>query len=59
MELIGQLIGLSIIGWVFLMLSWIVPRFVKDTLNKSFWGAVISAFALGVFVSAAIVNMMK
>ena len=50
---------LSIIGWVFLMISWIVPRFVKDGMNKSFWGAVISAFALGVFVSAAIVNMMK
>lgn len=50
---------LSIIGWVFLMMSWIVPRFVKDEMNKSFWGGVISAFALGVFVSAAIIHMMK
>lgn len=50
---------LSIIGWVVLGTSWILPRFIKNEMNKSFWGAVLSAFALGVFVSAAIVNMMK
>ena len=50
---------LSIIGWVALILSWILPRFIKDETDKSFWGAGLSAFALGVFVSALIVNIMK
>ena len=50
---------LNVIGWVVLGTSWIVPRFIKNEMDKSFWGAVLSAFALGVFVSAAVVHMMK
>jgi hypothetical protein len=50
---------LSVIGWVSLITSWIVPRFVKDETDKSFWGGALSAFALGVFVSALVVSIMK
>ena len=50
---------LTIIGWVTLITSWVLPRFIKSEFSKSYWGGVISAFALGVFISAAIVHMMK
>ena len=48
---------LTIIGWVALITSWVLPRFIKDKTDKSFWGASFSAFALGIFVGALITSM--
>jgi putative copper export protein len=39
-----------IVGWVVLILSWIVPPFIKDTLKKRFVGMVLSALAVGIFI---------
>ena len=53
---------LAVIGWTFLISSWLVP-FVMGKLNKDehkhMVGALLSAFALGVFVSQAVVMLMK
>ena len=50
---------LSIIGWGFLIMSWIVPYMMKDKMNKHFVGAVLAAFASGIFLSALVVNLIK
>lgn len=50
---------LYVTGWVALISSWVLPRFVKNELDKSFWGGVLSAFALGVFVAGGIMMWMK
>ena len=50
---------LNVIGWAVLTTSWILPRFIKDEMDKKYWGSVLSAFALGFFVSSLIVNFVK
>ena len=51
---------LNIIGWAFLIASWVVPYIMKkDSANKYFIGAVLAAVACGIFVSNAIVDLMK
>ena len=51
---------LMLAGWVFLVASWIVPTLMKKELtDRSFWGAVLSAFACGIFVSGLIVQLMS
>lgn len=51
---------LMVIGWVFLVASWIVPAVMKkDNNDKHFVGAVLAAVACGVFVSNLIVQLMK
>lgn len=44
----------TIVGWVFLILSWIAPSFIKDKLTKRFVGAILSIFATGIFLGALI-----
>jgi hypothetical protein len=39
-----------IVGWVFLISSWVVPSFIKDVSKKRFTGISLSAIALGVFI---------
>lgn len=43
-----------LVGWAFLILSWIVPSFIKDHPRKHWVGAVLSAIATGIFVGALI-----
>jgi len=50
---------LSSIGWLILISSWLVPRIVKDKLDKHYVGVVLAAVACGIFVSALIVQLMK
>lgn len=47
---------LMIIGWCLLVSSWVIPYVVKDKLNRRFVGLSLSAIAVGVFISAAIVQ---
>ena len=39
-----------IVGWVFLISSWIVPSFIKDDVKKRSTGMSLSAMALGIFI---------
>lgn len=51
---------LMVIGWVFLVASWIVPAIMKkDNSDKHFVGAVLAAVACGIFVSNLVVQLMK
>ena len=44
----------TLIGWIVLLLSWIIPLFIKDTFKKRLIGASLSALATGIFVGALI-----
>lgn len=51
---------LNIIGWVFLVSSWIVPTLMKrESSDKHFVGAVLAAISCGIFVGALVVQLMK
>ena len=51
---------LNIIGWVFLVLSWIVPTLIKrESSDKHFIGAVLAAISCGIFISALVVQLIK
>ena len=44
-----------IVGWVFIILSWIIPPFIKDTpikdvSSRRFVGLILATFALGIFL---------
>jgi uncharacterized membrane protein YczE len=39
-----------IVGWVFLISSWVVPYFIKDVSKKRYTGTLLSAIALGIFL---------
>lgn len=43
-----------LVGWAFLILSWIIPSFVKDQIKKRIIGASLSALATGIFIGALI-----
>jgi len=49
---------LNIIGWIFLIASWVTPRLMKDSMDKPFIGGVLAAFACGVFVSGLVVQLI-
>jgi hypothetical protein len=42
----------NIVGWTFLISSWVVPRLIKNNQNRHLIGAVLSATACGIFVGA-------
>lgn len=51
---------LSIIGWCFLIASWITPSMMKkDNADKHLVGAVLAAIACGIFISGLVVQLMK
>ena len=51
---------LNIIGWVFLVSSWITPSLMKrESSDKYFVGAVLAAISCGIFVGALVVQLMK
>ncbi len=39
-----------IVGWVFLISSWVIPSFIRDASKKRFAGITLSAIALGIFI---------
>ena len=43
-----------LVGWAFLISSWAVRSFIKDSQKKHWIGAVLSAIATGIFVGALI-----
>jgi hypothetical protein len=51
---------LNIIGWVFLVLSWIVPTLIKkESTDKHFIGGALAAVACGIFLSTLVMHLMK
>ncbi len=51
---------LNIIGWAFLITSWIIPSIMeKDNADKHFVGAVLAAIACGIFISGLVVQLMR
>jgi hypothetical protein len=40
----------TIVGWVILILSWVIPSYIKDLKTKRIVGCSLSALAVGVFV---------
>ena len=48
-----------IVGWLPLLISWMVPKFVKDEFDKAYICGSLSAFSVGVFVAGIIIVMMK
>ena len=57
---------LTLIGWCFLIMSWVVPyvmkKMIKDAeINRDrfVWGMIFSAIALICFVSNLIIALMK
>jgi len=50
---------LNSIGWLILISSWLVPRMMKDRLDRHYIGGILAAVACGIFVSALIVQLMK
>lgn len=57
---------LGLIGWGFLVLSWIVPYIMRKRNGKLsakgdsyVIGMILAAFASGIFLSALVVNLMK
>jgi hypothetical protein len=50
---------LMIVGWLPLLISWMVPKFVKDEVDKAFICGSLSAFSVGVFVANGIIVMME
>jgi hypothetical protein len=51
---------LDIIGWIFLVASWITPSLMKrESSDKHFVGAVLAAIACGVFIGGLVVQLMK
>ncbi len=43
-----------LVGWAFLILSWVFPSFIEDKTRKRIVGASLSAFATGIFIGAFI-----
>lgn len=39
-----------LVGWIFLILSWIIPQFIEDKDKKILIGIILSALALGIFI---------
>jgi len=51
---------LNIIGWCFLIASWVTPSLMKkDNADKHFVGAVLAAIACGIFISGLVVQLMR
>jgi hypothetical protein len=51
---------LDIIGWIFLIASWVIPKWMdKESRDKHFIGAVLAALACGVFIGGLVVQLMK
>jgi hypothetical protein len=51
---------LNIIGWVFLVASWITPSLMKrESSDKHFVGGILAAIACGVFIGGLVVRLMN
>ena len=48
-----------IIGWLFLLASWVPKPFIKDEQARRGINLVLSGIATGIFISGIIVNFIK
>jgi uncharacterized membrane protein len=48
-----------IAGWVAMILSWIIPSFIKDQKKQSIVGIIISSLALGIFIGHTLEKIFK
>jgi hypothetical protein len=55
--------ALYLTGWVFLVLSWVVPynirKIKKDNETSYIWGMILSAIAIGVFTSGLVIQLIS
>jgi hypothetical protein len=49
---------LNIIGWIFLITSWIAPSLMKRE-DKHFVSAILAAIACGVFIGGLVIRLMS
>jgi hypothetical protein len=47
----------NIVGWTFLISSWVVPRLIKNHQHRHLIGAVLAAIACGIFVGALLASI--
>jgi len=51
---------IMLIGWVFLIASWVVPKLMnKESADRSFIGAILAAISCGVFIGGLVVQLMS
>ena len=50
---------ISIIGWSLLVMSWVVPVFIKDTYKREYARIGISGLAMGFFLSNLVIMCMR
>lgn len=46
-----------IVAWLVLILSWILPPFIKDVSKKRLVGLSLSALATGIFIGILLTNI--
>jgi hypothetical protein len=49
----------NLIGWMALITSWVIEYFITDKQKARMVGLILSAFAVGVFLSNGIYLFMK
>lgn len=48
-----------LIGWVFLIASWVIPRFIEDKEKSNILGIILSAIAVGIFTGVFITTLWE
>ena len=60
LQKIKKIMEVSLIaGWVAMILSWIIPSFIKDQKKQSIVGIIISSLALGIFIGHTLEKIFK
>jgi len=47
----------NIVGWTFLISSWVVPRLIKNNQKRHLVGAVLSSISCGIFIGALLARI--
>jgi hypothetical protein len=50
---------ISIIGWSFLVMSWVLPVFIKDKYKREYARIGISGVAMGAFLANLVIMCMR